>query len=220
MIIIKISSPHIKRIKDVLASGKVDPAKLIVINDYSRYKANSKILYALSILKFSSYWELHSLLDIPYKPQIRTSLNNFIRDGIITNLNKNNINYNIIAEFWKSHYRTSPFTPEFFIINKDWIDAVTALKTHLSRFFSDADIVRISHRKKLYNNYKTIIQNQLNTRQKAIEDSRGVCVECGLIIKEEFKEHKEYYRYGKIFACRNCNMKASDEMKIEWIKES
>jgi len=159
-------------------------------------KYPSRILYGLSVLKFSSYQELSKLLSLGNMTYIRRLLAKFIQEGIVTEVKREDQKYRIMTRFWKTIYPNSPQTPIFFKLTSDWDQAINYLeKAILRRYESDEFLSPITIRSnKWYTYYKTT-KSQFNELKSKEANSIGRCYQCNRLIMKNEKPGKNYHTF-------------------------
>jgi len=181
-------------------------------------KYYAKIIYALSVLKFSSYSELSTLLNLGDMSQIRRCIDSFIEDGTVTILKKQTEEYQIVTTFWKKQYPTSPFLPEFFILTNDWSSIAKSLEEYFMKFFTSNEMSLILRRSRSYDYHHDTVKHQIKIQKRRIKDSIGICqVEgCGKLIPKNSRKGYDYQIYGSMMVCNNCRNKATVEQIRKW----
>lgn len=215
------SPPDIDLLKQVTDLISSHPSNLSSIHSFLeklKNKYHSKILYALSILKFSSYWELSTILNLGDMRQVRRCIDSFIEDGTITIVKKHNEDYQIICTFWHKHYPTSPCIPTLFAISEDWCEVAKGLTKNLEHFYNIDEISKLHSRAKQYLDHHTIVKNQIKLRKKRIKGALGVCQVpgCGRLIPKDARQGYEYQIYGEMMVCNNCRSKATLDQIRKW----
>lgn len=217
------SPPDIEMIRRLSALIAHKPSNISTIKsffDKVQNKYYAKLIYGLSILKFSSYWELSTILNLGDMRQIRRCINMFIEDGTVTILKKQIEDFQIVERFWKKQYPTSPCLPTLFILTKEWTNIAAALEGYLARFFSTDELAAIKYRAKRYEDHHTIVKNQINLRKERIKNSLGTCHECNKIISKNMEEVRDYKKYGDMFVCATCHFKAEPNQIRKWISQN
>ena len=214
MVKIKSDTPFdieiFKSIVDIVSSS---PDQLFNFKKYMNFiveKYPSRILYGLSVLKFSSYQELSKLLSLGNMTYIRRLLAKFIQEGIVTEVKKKDAEYPIITRFWKTIYPNSPHTPIFFKLTSDWERAITSSeKAILRRYNSDEFLSPITIRSnKWHTHYKTT-KSQLKELKRKEANSKGRCYQCNRLIMKNEKPGTNYHTFTVGKVCSSCTNKYS-----------
>lgn len=91
-----------------LGSGFSIDIKASAIISLFKQKYSSKIIFALSTLGFSSYWELSKHFGLKDMTCLRASISQMESMNIIVRVEEKDEDYQLIREFWKYEHPTCP----------------------------------------------------------------------------------------------------------------
>ena len=214
MVRIKSDTPFdieiFKTIADIVSSA---PDQLFNFKKYMNFiveKYPSRILYGLSVLKFSSYQELSKLLSLGNMTYIRRLLAKFIQEGIVTEVKKDEAEYQIMTRFWKTIYPNSPQTPIFFKLTSNWEPAIISLeKAILRRYESGEFLSPITIRSNKWHTYYKTTKLQLKDLKRKEANSIGRCYQCNRLIMKNEKPGMKYHTFAVGKVCSICTNKYS-----------
>ena len=181
-------------------------------------KEACSILYTLLNIKFSNAYELSYKILFIDQRCIERTLKQLLRLNFITTLSNNNSKYSLIKKFWKNLHKHSPYTPDLYIIEDNFLKVVEAY----SEFFRDRYVAtkstsRIMERKLQYEEYLSH-QKKLNIeksqKNKQYFDNCKIC-KTG-ILKESIRG-QNYHQFHIGIVCDHCYKKASHKEIIKWM---
>lgn len=208
-------SPHLEKLIESYPDRLND---LYILNYYSKHKIYSKILYGLSLIKFSGSWEIHILLCISRLDYIRRCLDNLVSQNILIELTKDHPDYEIIKIYWKNQHRNSPKFPNLYLINDSWAELIKNSSILFKRFFSESEILKLGRRSNEYeNNYKWI-KKHLENRDKSISIMVGKCKLCKSNVKSSSGRLDKFVRIGEAIVCSKCKSNITTDMIRKWTK--
>ena len=216
---IKLPDSYVDLFSEIKVDSGTDLKSLIKISHYLRYKYHTQILQVFYQTTFTSISELRKFTDVLDRSHINRCLDYFIHDGIIRIFSKRDPDYQLAENFWKSHYKTSPYTPQLFIINPSWISILKIFESLLSRFSSNNILSEISRRSNAYTRYKDEVESERSTYLKLKKGSVGECHECKKLIRADAIRGKDYHKYHIGLICDRCNRLADNDKIREWIKD-
>jgi hypothetical protein len=213
---IKLPDPYLELFSGIKISAGTDLKDLIKISHYLKYKYHTQILQVFYQSTFTSISELRKFTDILDRSHINRCLDYFIHDGIIRVLSNNDPDFQLTKNFWKSHYKTSPYTPQLFIINPYWHSMLKIFDKILSRFTTKERLGDINRRFNAYTLYKETIESERSTYLKLKNDSIGKCYNCTKLIRVGSIRGKHYHKYPIGLICNRCNKTADIDKMREW----
>lgn len=176
---------------------------------YLRFKVYTQILNVMYHTGFSSISEIRGIISCINLDQIKRCRDCFIRDGIISELSKDHENYELIKAFWSTYYIHSPYTPQIYLLNPEWINILSIFEKLLSKYTLTSSQITINRRADAFERHKNMVEAQNKSRQEHMTNAIGTCSQCNLIIRSNYKQGKQYYQYGSLFLCKRCHQKAS-----------
>jgi len=183
-------------------------------------KLSSKIIYTLSMIRFSSYWELNKNLAINMG-NLRRTISDLEECGIVTELRKDDHQYIPITRYWKNMYPTCPKIPILFILSPGYITIAELFQEDIyGLYISKREYNYLVRRRNEYLNYHDRVKQQIEMVRKREEEAIGKCLQCSKLIINTSVEDRDYHVFPKGLICNYCKRSATKEQLKQWLRQN
>jgi hypothetical protein len=182
-------------------------------------KPIGKILYALSQISYSNYYELHNLAGID-KIIIIRQISRMRDYRIVLPLSKASKEYKIQNHFWKKRYPNGLSNNTFYYLDPQFLGVIKHFENLLKSYFAgNSYLESIENRKVSWLEHNKIVVMQFKAKQEIIKTAVGRCCNCNKLIVKSMKFEVDYRRLGKnTLVCKNCYDTSSNDQIIKWMK--
>jgi ribosomal protein S25 len=183
-------------------------------------KISSKIIYALSMVRFSSYWELNKNLDINMG-NLRRTISDLEESGIVKELQKDDQQYIPITRYWKNVYPTCPKIPILFMLSPGYVPIAELFQEDIySLYISKREYNYLMRRKTEYIHYYERVKQELDIVRKREGQAIGRCLQCKKIIINTAIDDRDYHVFPKGLICNYCKRSATKEQLKQWLRQN
>jgi len=179
-------------------------------------KYPSKIIYSISELGFTSYYELMTKINLGNGTKVRKFIFDLEELGIIKEVGKDSENYKVICNFWMREHPTCCKIPILFCLSNSFAPLISEFNPFISKkYFSKRELGFIHSKRKRFEQFLARIKNQEGALNIRDSDVAGKCVLCGSIARKSrgFKE----YPIGIV--CLKCDGAASKITIKKWLEQ-
>ena len=183
-------------------------------------KLSSKIIYALSMIRFSSYWELNKNLDINMG-NLRRTISDLEECGIVTELRKDDHQYMPITRYWKNMYPTCPKIPILFMLSPRYVPIAELFQEDIyGLYISKREYNYLVRRRSEFMHYYERLKQEVDIVRKREEEAIGKCLQCRKIMINTSVEDRDYHVFPKGLICNYCKHSATKEQLKQWLRQN
>lgn len=181
-------------------------------------KYSAKIIYALSELSYSSFWELKRLINIDDMSWIRKFIFKMETMDIISELNEESESNRAIRHFWKNEYPNSTGRTKLFFVNDFFKEIVNLFAEHIIlKYLTKREYREIEARKMKFSNFIKAVESQLTFDRQKQAETLGYCYNCKKRILKSKVCGRDYHKVKVGLLCQQCVTKYPKEKLREWI---
>lgn len=197
------------------------PKIFIEILSYFLQKYPSKIIWALSELKISSFHEIRKLTNLENMTFIRKLIFRMEQLGLVKEVSKEDEDFRTIFSFWCDEYPNThrkrkimlfKLIPEFYEVVElyaDWI-----VKSYITR----REFKTITDRGRRYIQHRKVVDKQLKSLKEHEIVMIGRCQKCKAIIRKGSIRGTDYHKYPIGIICNSCQKKFPKSEIIKWMR--